>query len=220
MTIEAYPLQWPVGWRRSKDRTDARFSIGGTKGSIRARSVEVVDGVRRVYRELMAMGVQEADIVISSMLRPRLGGEPGTDSRGLSDPGVAVYWNTGGVARCMAIDRYLRVADNLAAVAATLEAMRAIDRHGGAEILDRAFSGFTALAAPEQPWQVLGVDMNATAAQIKHAYRRLASQHHPDKIEINEADGVMLGGGAEMSRINVAYGQMMKKFGFPKARIG
>ena len=38
----------------------------------------------------------------------------------------------------MAIDAYTRTADNLAAVAATLEAMRAIERHGGAQILERA----------------------------------------------------------------------------------
>lgn len=31
------------------------------------------------------------------------------------------------------------------------------------------------------PYQTLGVDRNATADEIKRAYRRLASQHHPDK---------------------------------------
>jgi len=31
------------------------------------------------------------------------------------------------------------------------------------------------------PYQTLGVDHNATADEIKRAYRKLASQHHPDK---------------------------------------
>ena len=33
----------------------------------------------------------------------------------------------------------------------------------------------------QNPYQILGVDRNATADEIKRAYRRLASKHHPDK---------------------------------------
>jgi len=33
----------------------------------------------------------------------------------------------------------------------------------------------------QNPYQTLGVDRNATPDEIKRAYRRLASQHHPDK---------------------------------------
>jgi len=33
----------------------------------------------------------------------------------------------------------------------------------------------------QNPYQILGVDRNATPDTIKRAYRRLASQHHPDK---------------------------------------
>ena len=101
----------------------------------------------------------------------------------------------------MAIDCYTKVADNLAAIAATLEAMRAIERPGGAEILDRAFTGFVALPAPEQPWQVLGVPMHASMAEIETAYRRLAMQHHPDR-----------GGDANaMARINAARDAMLER---------
>jgi DnaJ-domain-containing protein 1 len=85
----------------------------------------------------------------------------------------------------MAIDRYDRVADNLAAIAATLEAMRAIERHGGAEILDRAFTGFASLPASagqgkREWWAVFGVSANASDADIEAAYRRLAKERHPD----------------------------------------
>jgi hypothetical protein len=84
----------------------------------------------------------------------------------------------------MAIDIYENVADNLAAIAATLEAMRAIERHGGAEILERTFTGFAAL--PEkasQPWrEVLGIGTeNVTSAQVDTAYRKLLFLHHPDR---------------------------------------
>ncbi len=33
----------------------------------------------------------------------------------------------------------------------------------------------------QNPYQTLGIERNATADQIKRAYRKLASQHHPDK---------------------------------------
>jgi len=36
--------------------------------------------------------------------------------------------------------------------------------------------------ALEQAYEILGVDSNATDAEVKKAYRRLMSQHHPDKL--------------------------------------
>jgi DnaJ domain len=175
---DAYPLKWPPGWARLSEsqRKPAAFNVGGNS---QQRKLEINDAVKRLYAELHAFGVKDESIVISTMLRPRLGGEPvqGKDT----DPGVAVYWERKGSRQCMAIDRYTRVADNLAAVAATLNAMRAIDRHGGATILDRAFTGFTALTGPSEPWTLLGVDRLAGATEIKDAYRRKASVHHPDK---------------------------------------
>lgn len=101
----------------------------------------------------------------------------------------------------MAVDRYDRVQDNLAAIAATLEAMRAIERHGGASILDRAFQGFTALPAPEQWFTILGVSATATRDQVEDAYRRLAMKHHPDR---NPGDPTA---SQEMARINAAREQ-------------
>jgi len=38
----------------------------------------------------------------------------------------------------------------------------------------------------DAPWdahRVLGIDKNASAAEIKHAYRELANKYHPDKLE-------------------------------------
>jgi hypothetical protein len=197
VTIPAFPLHWPAGWRRLEPsaRTRARFAKqvmrtspyippgGGVPARYAARAeVTIADGVERIRAELARMGVSDYDLVISSNLQLRLDGLPRSGQRDPADPGVAVYWRDSRVdgwpMRCMAIDRYDRVADNLAAVAATLEAMRAIERHGGAEILDRAFTGFTALPAPggSEHWaDVLDRD------DPEGSYRRLRAKHHPDR---------------------------------------
>ena len=175
---DSYPLKWPPGWPRLpiSQRKGATFNVGGNSTQ---RRLEIGDAVKRLYTELEAFGVHQESIVISTMLRPSLGREPPQTKD--MDPGVAVYWERKGSRQCMAVDRYTRVADNLAAVAATLNAMRAIDRHGGATILDRAFTGFTALTGPQEPWVTLGVDRFAGITEIKDAYRRKAAICHPDK---------------------------------------
>jgi len=130
------------------------------------KRLSVMDGLERVLGELGRMGIGRDDVVISTNVPTRLDGLPRRD-RVPSDPGAAVYWRKGKQTRCMAIDRCDRVEDNLAAIAATLEAMRAIERHGGAEILDRAFTGFVALPSLEQWFQVLGVWRNVTDQGIR-----------------------------------------------------
>lgn len=208
---EAYPLQWPAGWKREGYRTRARFgkkafvdrgvnAEGQQMGWHQKGALSIGQGTERVLKVLQQMGFNTS-VVISSNLMLRNDGLPRSAQKQPDDPGVAVYWGRGKQARCIAVDRYDRVADNLAAIAATLEAMRAIERHGGAAILDRAFTGFTALPAPEQPWQVLGVGANATREQIDDAYRALAMKHHPDRG----------GDPQQMARINAARDDLYQR---------
>lgn len=176
--INAYPLAWPEGWPRtpSHRREHGRFRTA------KRNDVTVAEGVERVLEELRRMGRTRDDIVVSTNLVTRMDGMPRSDQREPQDAGAAVYWQLkDGSRKVMAIDRYHRVADNLAAIAATLEAMRAIERHGGAQILDRAFTGFTAITDARVPWwTTLGVTRTTTVADVRAAYRRLRSQHHPD----------------------------------------
>lgn len=186
------PLTWPPGWPRvvASARIYGRFGkrVDGNGGALRPlKDITIFDGSQRAMSELSRMGAR--DIILSTNLQLRRDGLPRSDQREPEDPGVAVYWtDRAGNDRCIAIDRYVKVADNLAAIAATLEAMRAIERHGGAQILDRAFTGFTALPAPTEPWwEVLGVLANARRVEVEAAYRRLRSQHHPDHNGDSEA---------------------------------
>jgi hypothetical protein len=185
--IPAYPLQWPDGWKRSQAQADGRFGkrkphAGSSYATL--QEVTIADGVGRVRTELDRMGLSDDDIVISTNLVLRLDGLPRSDQRQPDDAGAAVYWrNRAGETKCIAIDRYARVADNLAAIAATLNAMRAIERHGGAEILDRAFTEFTTLPTPEgKPWHiVLSYPAHASTDHVRRNYQRARSTFHPDK---------------------------------------
>lgn len=150
------------------------------------------------------MGVVRDEIVLSTNLQLRLDGLPRSGQAAPRDPGAAVYWRDpyNQQPRSMAIDRYTKVEMNIAALAATIEAMRAIERHGGAVVLERAFTGFAALPAPitagmHRDWQVvleLQDLLLPTRADIEQAFRRLAAIHHPDRggdvarmAEINRA---------------------------------
>lgn len=192
--IAAYPLQWPEGWPRTKSyaRSAGRFSTRRNGSNSAAQDLSVADGVERVLLELSRFGIGRDDIVISTNLKTRLDGLPRSDQKAPDDPGVAVYWETRkGGRKVMAVDRYHKVADNLAAVAATLDAMRAIERHGGAQILDRAFTGFSALPPPvaARHWrEVIGVPSTVRdMPSVRIAFRRRASEVHPDKGGTHEA---------------------------------
>jgi hypothetical protein len=189
----AFPLSWPDGWKRTQasSRTRAQFNKSeriqaqGPAAYTAKQPLSVADAVRRLLAELRRMGVPDWNIIISTNVPLRLDGLPRSDKEP-ADPGAAVYWKKSDKQpmRCMAIDRYTRVADNLAAIAATLEAMRAIERHGGGTILERAFLGFAAL--PEratQHWrETLGVTLSQPTMQhIEERFRALSQVHHPDK---------------------------------------
>jgi hypothetical protein len=183
-SLTAYPLSWPEGWKRSRERTRAAFGkAGAVSGNSRMgmSRLSVADAVGRLLRELDRMGIGEEDVLISTNVQLRIDGLPRSD-REPADPGAAVYWQVDGKSRTMAIDKYDRVADNLAAIAATLEAMRAIERYGGAAILDRAFLGFAALPQrASKPWrEVLGIEGEATLELVESRFRALVKVHHPD----------------------------------------
>jgi DnaJ domain len=209
-----YPLQWPVGWKRTPESRRAFGKFGtqkqSTVGSWKTReNLTIAQAARRLQDALERMAVNRDSIILSTDLRLNLDGSVRSAQAQPRDPGAAVYWKDPytGQARCMAIDLYTKVEQNIAALAATIDAMRAIERHGGAAILDRAFTGFTALPPPivagmARPWwEVLKVPRDAKREDVKAAYRRLASAAHPDKGGTEQA----------MAELNVAQEQALKE---------
>lgn len=191
---QAYPLQWPQARARRPaaarkqtrfNRKERQYSSSNPNCSWMATSdLTVAEARRRLQEELDRIGARFP--VISSNLETRLDGMPRSGQREPADPGVAVYFELGGSPHCLPCDTYTTVAGNIAAVAAHIEATRAIERHGVASVREM-FSGFAALPAPKSWWEILGVRQNATRSEIESAFRLAARRAHPDSGGSNAA---------------------------------
>lgn len=188
--IDAYPLAWPLGWKRtpSHQRSTAAYKVDFGK----ARD--------ELARELALLCRRSTDVVISSNVPTRRDGLPYTGQREPDDPGVAAYWiDRHGQQRVIACDAWRRVRENLRAVGLAVAAFRMIERTKASEILDRAFIGFAALppAADPNGWRtVFGLENKyvCTIDFVESVYRKLAAERHPDRggshermVELNKA---------------------------------
>lgn len=189
--VTAYPLSWPLGYSRTPafDRQRTKFFRTVNKRPERLTIAEAVSRVMDEFHSLAKCGkklrVDPDYVVISTNLRTRIDGLPASGQRDPEDPGVAVYFEQDGQSRVMCCDRWNTVAGNLAAVAATLGAMRSLDRWGVSDS-QRAFTGFSALPEPGKAhartcWQILGVEPTRSRNIIAAAYREMAQSLHPDR---------------------------------------
>lgn len=188
--IEAYPLTWPDGFPRVKNRQEGAF-----KTSLAAALQNVQDSLRRFGSD---SGKKIDGLVISSNVT--LGHQRP------ADPGVAVWFNWDGLQVCIPVDRYAKVEANLQAIHHIIEARRTELRHGGLAIVRATFTGFKSLPPPPESrnWrQLLRLDSNATRAEAEKNYRELRSEHHPDK-----------GGNAEMfNAVQKAWERAQRELG-------
>jgi hypothetical protein len=176
MSAQTFPLQWPMGWKRTQYPELSRFS----PGSVSTESYEVI-------HQLEMLGA--TNIVISSNMQYKPDGTPYARQQRLADTGVAVYFKMNGNEQCIPCDKWTTPEDNLRAIAKTIEALRGIERWGAKEMVNAAFRGFKAL--PETIimgehtarawWEVLQVSQSADMDVIEAAYKRLLHKAHPDK---------------------------------------
>lgn len=167
-----YPLAWPAGFPRTSAPQRSRFRYPSFDSSR-----------RNLYYELHMMNA--SDVVLSSNVPLRLDGEPRAGARSPEDMGVAVYFKLDGNSCSLACDAWDTVADNIHALMKTVEAMRGIDRWKCSEVLERMFTGFKALPALGEGsgtswWVELGIEADATVADIEEAFRLRAKSLHPD----------------------------------------
>lgn len=194
-----YPLSWPTGWPRTpagkRERSDFSETamVDRRVWNSEARRTETVQkkGTKRVTmptaRDRLTdqlARLEAKDSLLSTNVELTSYGMPRAGRTEPSDPGVAVYFQLHGKDRVLACDRWATVAENIAALAAHIDAIRRVDRYG-VGTLDQAFAGYDALPPPgadnRPPWRkVLEVPEPATTDAVQAAYRAKARQFHPD----------------------------------------
>ena len=185
----AYPLAWPPGrprthWQRRESSkfhgTEERPSSGG--GTMKWKTSLSMTEVRaQLFGELGRLEARR--VIVSTNIRLRQDGLPYADNRkNVDDPGVAVYFEIKSEKTAIACDRWRSVAENMRAIAKTIEAIRGIERWGSGEMVRAAFRGFRALPPATRPWrEVLELPIrDLTADEIDRAFREKAKAAHPD----------------------------------------
>jgi hypothetical protein len=172
-SVKRWPLEWPIGWARTKRRVDAPFRHDKQR-------LTVIVATSRLENELERLGAR--DPVLSTNVSLRLDGRPRSDENP-TDPGVAAYFSFRGKATVLACDRYVRVADNIAAIAAHIDALRRVERYGVGTI-EQALAGYKALPADSAAdWRAVfgfGAGSRPTVDQLDTAYKAAARVRHPD----------------------------------------
>ena len=207
----AYPLSWPIGWKRNTTRVRSRFGKWNAPPSVSAATRFVLDELRR-------MGVGDWHVVISTNLELRNDGLPYSNRRPPSDPGAAVYFQLNGKKKVLACDKYQTVGENLYAIGLTIEATRGIERWGSVTT-EQAFAGYVALQEKTEDncWEVLCMPPIQWKSQpvlpqarevaqiaIMEAWRRKVKLAHPD---------VLGGSSEEFDRINRAKDMALQLIG-------
>ncbi len=193
--LTAFPLCWPAGWPRAGYRREPKPMF---KNNTFAKARD------NLGRQLDLLKARE--VILSTSVPLRIDGSPRGDFREcLPDPGVAVYFQLKGRAMAMATDAFHKVSDNLRRLSLAIEHLRLLERHGGAQMIERAFTGFAALPDPgkRKTWRdalAFEPGVEITTDLVEARYRDLAMLHHPDR------------GGSEslMAEINAARDEALR----------
>lgn len=215
----AFPLAWPAGVARTKFPESAPFhSIKTTTrqwsdGHVSKDQKRIPLENSAAYKDLVNQlnrirGVRTVMVSSNLDINEKTGicyFDGPTKPNG--DAGVAAYWTVSVhragqstlVPYCMPCDKWQRVADNLSAVARSVEALRGMDRWGCVSV-EQAFSGFAALppgsgesvgeASVAIDWREAlsmgrtwpeGMELAELLLIARTRYRQLMIDAHPDK---------------------------------------
>ncbi len=176
--IQSYPLQWPVGHKRT---AMPRKSLFGQH--------TLHECVTEIKRQVNLLGGK--NLTVSSNVPLNKSGDPRSDysKRNIVDKGVAVYFIYNGKQTVLACDKWEVLEHNLWAIAKSIDYMRGLDRHGVSEMLERAFVGQNALpmiATGINPWDILDMYPTTDRESIRIRYLELAKLHQGDDSKMKD----------------------------------
>lgn len=189
---QRFPLAWPAHRprRKAQDRIRGEFIAGGKLINATAASDKLEDQIERLGGKYP---------ILSSNIELRMDGRPKSGLKPV-DPGVCAYFELKGRPLALACDTYTEVAQNIAAIANHIEAVRRQERYGVASA-EESLQAFVAIEDRSSWRDVLGLRGPVGRSDIESAHRRLAADHHPDKG----------GDPARMADINAARDAALKE---------
>lgn len=117
------------------------------------------------------------------------GGQLGAKGRFLANkyplsPAVVVTFDLDDVPYTIAVDAYQTADQNLCAIAATIEGLRANERHGVLTMREmlQTFEALPQRSTAKRKgwWEVLGINKDSSIESIEAQYRTLLKSRHPD----------------------------------------
>jgi hypothetical protein len=183
--------RWPLCWPNNVART-APHIRGHPNFDERTIAVSVEHVLAEINRlNQRKWDFEDEDVIISTNVKPTLQGVPSSAPGSVVDSGVAIYFKLRFVRNgkwydrsvVLTCDKWIKVCDNIRAIAKDIEAQRARQRWGCTNV-EQAFQGYVAI--PEKCggpswWVLLKLPSTATKDQIKDRYRELSKQEHPDR---------------------------------------
>lgn len=207
-----FPLAWPAHRQRRKASERRRGDFSETKGdgTSKTKPISLGTASERLEDQIERLGGVYA--VLSTNVELRMDGRPRADRSPPADPGAAVYFQLKGKPYTLACDTYTEVAQNIAALANHIDALRRQERYGVASAAE-SLQAFQALPAPDhalperKPWRhVLGFeDTFPSGMGPAEARERIQRRWKSKSIEA-------AGNEAEQSDLNIARDAALKEF--------
>ena len=120
-----------------------------------------------------------------------------------------MYWEQGKAQHVIACDCWTTVRDNMRACGLAIAGLRAIERSGASQVLERVYMGFAALPANASPstWRAVlefHADDAVSVEVLRKRFEMIALRAHPDKTT---------GSHEYMAAVNQAYADARKELG-------